>query len=117
MILKFKVGKYEFNNEQDAIEAIDSLGYQIDEEGNKLKTHKNDVIVLKYITIKDAVYDNDDNLIEEAIKSDKYSVDVVWNTFDGTEPEESAEFAPFKIDLDNEGAHSIMGVSYLDNKI
>ena len=23
----------------------------------------------------------------------------------------------FKIDLDNEGAHSIMGVSYLDNKI
>ena len=45
MIHKFKVGKYEFNNEQDAIEAIDSLGYQIDEEGNKLKTHKYKLIL------------------------------------------------------------------------
>jgi len=84
------IGKYEFNDFEDYLEAKNSLPKYEDEF---IYTH---------------------TLVELGIVGGKYCVDVSWSR---TLEEEPILFKNKKIDLDNEGIHSFYGIKYTDNKI
>lgn len=90
--------KYEFNRKSDALRYIKELWVE-DEEGNKSrKTYLVDsedlegnaiqiekpyiahVVVLGFLPIEQAEYDEEGNVTKEAVLSDKYSVDVLWES-------------------------------------
>ena len=90
--------KYEFNRKSDALRYIKELWIE-DEEGNKSrKTYLVDsedlegnaiqiekpyiahVVELGFLPIEQAEYDEEGNVIKEAVLSDKYSVDVLWES-------------------------------------
>ena len=106
-----KIGKYEFDSEEQAQELIDALGIAIDEEGNTYPTHREGIAHLRFITLQQGVYDENGNVISEPIFADKYSVDVLWSE------EEHADWAPFRIEVEGEGSHGFAGVSYQKNKV
>jgi len=84
------IGKYEFDNYEDFATAKESLPKS---EGEYIHNH---------------------TIVELGIIDGKYCVDVAWSRDLETEPE---LFEAKKIDLDNEGVHSFLGVIYTENKI
>lgn len=86
-----RIAKYEFDTQQQAQQKIQQLGY-----------HLHSIVEIGHI-IQDE---------EGLVISDKYSVDVAWR--DLTQSPE--DWQQYEIQLDNEGVHGFMGVSYLDNK-
>lgn len=115
-----KIGKYKFNSKEQAIEKIDGLGIAQDEDGNNYPTHKHTVVELGYELISEAVIDEEGEIVEEAVYSEKYLVDVLWN---GLEEDEDGDidhpygWKTYALDLDHEGVHGFLGVSYLGNKL
>ena len=97
-----KIGKYEFDNEQQAYKLIDALGNAKYKEG---------IAHLRFITLQKGVYDENGNVISEPIFADKYSVDVLWSE------EEHADWAPFRIEVEGEGSHGFSGVNYQNFKV
>ena len=90
--------KYEFNRKSDALRYIKELWIE-DEEGNKSrKTYLVDstdengdaiqiekpyvahVVELGFLPIEKAEYDEEGNITKEAVLSDKYSIDVLWES-------------------------------------
>jgi hypothetical protein len=67
--------KYEFGSKSAASAKINALG--IDEEGNP--THNNASVRLGHIVVTPADIDEEGNIITEAVLSDNYSVDVLWD--------------------------------------
>ena len=67
--------KYEFGSKSAASAKINALG--IDEEGNS--THNNAIVRLGHIVVTPAEIDEEGNIIIEAVLSDNYSVDVLWD--------------------------------------
>jgi hypothetical protein len=67
--------KYEFGSKSAASAKINALG--IDEEGNP--THNNAIVRLGHIVVTPAEIDEEGNIITEAVLSDNYSVDVLWD--------------------------------------
>ena len=97
-----KMGKYEFDNEEQAYKLIDALGNAKYKEG---------IVHLRFITLKKGVYDENDNVISQPIFADKYSVDVLWSE------EEHADWTPFRIEVEGEGSHGFAGVNYQNFKV
>jgi hypothetical protein len=96
--MKRQFKKYEFNTKTTAQKYIKELWVE-DEEGNKSrKTYSVDsvdengdaiqiekpyiahVVVLGFLPIEKAEYDEEGNVTKEAVLSDKYSVDVLWES-------------------------------------
>ena len=73
--------KYEFNTKSTATKYINEL-YVENEDG--IKTRKEPyiahVVVLGFLPIEQAEYDAEGNVTKEAVLSDKYSVDVLWES-------------------------------------
>ena len=67
--------KYQFGSESSANEKINALG--IDEEGNP--THNNAIVRLGNIVVTPAEIDAEGNVITEAVLTDTYHVDVLWD--------------------------------------
>jgi hypothetical protein len=67
--------KYEFGSKSAASAKINALG--IDEEGNP--THNNAIVRFGHIVVTPAEIDEEGNIITEAVLSDNYSVDVLWD--------------------------------------
>ena len=67
--------KYQFGSKGAATAKINALG--IDEEGNS--THNNAIVRLGHIVVTPAEIDEEGNIITEAVLSDNYSVDVLWD--------------------------------------
>lgn len=67
--------KYAFGSQGAATTKINALG--IDEEGNP--THPHSIVRLGHIVETPAVLDEEGNVVEEAILSDEYCVDVLWS--------------------------------------
>ena len=107
--MSIRLGKYEFNSKEQADSKIEGLG--VSEEGSP--THKHTVVRLGNIVVSKATYDEDGNELTPAVHSDKYHVDVLWQDVDS----HPYGWATYAIDLDNEGAHSFFGVSYMANKM
>ena len=66
--------KYSFANEAALDAAIVALG--VDEEGNA--THPHHIIKIGHIVETPAVLDEDGEVVTEAVLSDTYAVDVIW---------------------------------------
>ena len=66
--------KYSFADEAAANAAIVALGQ--DEEGNQ--THSHAIMKIGHIVETPAVIDEDGEVVTEAVLSDTYAVDVIW---------------------------------------
>lgn len=111
--MSFKIGKYEFDNKEQAESKIKALGVEIDDEGIEYPTHNHSVVKLGYIALKQGVYDEDLKEIEKPILSDKYHVDVLWKGID----DHPYGWASYAIEpTDNKGVHSFYGIDFKDNK-
>lgn len=97
-----KIGKYKFNSKEQAETKIEGLG-----------EHNHTIVKLGYEKLTDAVVDVDGVVEIEATYSDAFLVDALWDDL------ESHPFGwkSYAVDLDSEGKHTFLGVSYLDNKI
>ena len=95
------IGKYEFNSEEQAKEKIEWLGTETNEEGETYQTHNHTVVEL-------------------GSEGNKYLVDVLWQDL---EPDEDGEidhphgWKTYSVDIDTEGIHRFLGLSYQDLKI
>ena len=67
--------KYAFNSESSANEKINALG--IDEDGNQ--THNHAIVRLGNLVVTPAEIDEEGNVITEAVLTDTYHVDVLWD--------------------------------------
>ena len=67
--------KYSFGSESAANEKINALG--IDEEGNP--THNHAIVRLGNLVVTPAEIDAEGNVITEAVLTDTYHVDVLWD--------------------------------------
>lgn len=95
--MKRQFKKYEFNTKSTAQKYIKELWVE-DEEGNKSrKTYQVEVeglegvelvdkpyiahvVELGFLPIEQAEYDENGEVVKEAVLSDKYSVDVMWES-------------------------------------
>jgi hypothetical protein len=105
--------KYEFNSKEQAQEKIEGLGVKIDDiSGEQVPTHSHAVVELGYLTIKEAVIevkeDGDVDVIEEAVLSDKYSVDVLFDDLD----ESPYGWKTYEIDVEGNGVHTFSGYNF-----
>lgn len=96
--MKRQFKKYEFNTKSTAQKYIKELWIE-DEDGNESrKTYSVDstdengdtiqiekpyiahVVVLGFLPIEQAEYDAEGNVTKEAVLSDKYSIDILWES-------------------------------------
>jgi hypothetical protein len=115
-----KLGKYSFKNKEKAQKRIDALGTATDEDGNEYPTHKNTIVHLGYITLENAVIDEDGEVVTEAVLSTDWHVDVLWI---GLEANEDGVYShPYgwgskSVDVDGNGIHAFLGLDYNSLKI
>ena len=67
--------KYQFGSKGSATTKINALG--VDEEGNP--THSHAIVRLGNLVVTPAEIDEEGNVITEAVLSDTYHVDVLWD--------------------------------------
>ena len=67
--------KYQFGSKGAATTKINALG--VDEEGNP--THSHAIVHLGNIVVTPAEIDAEGNIITEAVLSDTYHIDVLWD--------------------------------------
>ncbi len=111
-----KIGKYEFNDYEQAQKKIDDLGYEIEViEGEEIKhiNHGHCVVELGNIIISHPEYDEDGNIIKETEYSNKYHVDVLW---DGIE-DHPYGWKSYAVVPEGNGLHTFFGLEYEYYKI
>jgi len=118
-----KISKYEFADEASALAKINALPSVKDEEGNDVPAHSHTIVKLGNIVIEQGEYDEEGEETKAPVLSDKYHVDVLWKNLEEVDEEGNVSvdhpygWKSFALDLDNEGMHGFMGVSYLENKM
>lgn len=108
--MAFKIGKYLFNNKEQAESKIQALS-TTNEEGELIPSN-NTIIQLGKKKLTDAVIDADGNVVTEATFSDEYLVDVMWQ--DGVE---AYGWKTYRVEPTNGELHSFLGVNYQSHKI
>lgn len=71
--------KYQFGSKSAATTKINALGTATDDDGNTYPTHKNAIVHLGNIVVTPAEIDEDGNIVSEAVLSDTYHIDVLWD--------------------------------------
>ena len=99
----FRCGKYEFSSKEQAEKKIDALG----------ETHKHTIVKIGNIAKEQALLDDDGDVIKDAIVSDKYAVDVLWQELD----KHPKGWKTYAVDIDGNGVHVFSGIDYQSNKI
>jgi hypothetical protein len=114
------IGKYAFNSEKQAKSKIKALGVSTDEEGNEYQTHKHTVVELGLEQLSENIYDEEGELLHEAVYGTDYLVDVLWYNL---EEEEDGSinhpygWASYSVNVSEEGIHGFLGLSYQELKI
>jgi hypothetical protein len=98
-----KIGKYEFESQEQALEYINGLGVTTDEEGKEIPDHENVVVKIGNICSVPAEYDEEGKITKEAVYSTKYSVDVLWKE------DQPADWEAFNIHIQGNGIHKFLG--------
>jgi len=98
-----KIGKYEFNSKEQADSKIEALGEE----------HNHAIVKLGNIVLQQAEIDDEGEVITEAVFSDKFHLDVMWNGLDS----HPYGWATYAVDLDSNGVHSFLGIDYQENKL
>ena len=107
----FNIDKYEFLSKEQFETKFKALHTE-DEEGNLIPKFKFTVIQIGHLKIEDGVYDEDGEVITPAVTDDKWHVDALWQDLE----DHPDGWGDFNIDLDTEGMHGFVGISYLENK-
>jgi len=98
-----KIGKYEFTDKAQADSKIEALGEE----------HNHTIVKLGNIVLQQAVLGEDDEVINEAVLSDKFHVDVMWIGLE----DHPYGWKSYAVDLSGNGVHSFLGVDYIENKM
>ncbi len=118
-----KVSKYEFDSEEQALGKINALPSVKDEDGKDVPSHKHTIVKLGNIVLEQGEYDEAGKETKAPVLSEKYHIDVLWKDLEETDEEGNVSvdhphgWKTYAIDLDSEGMHGFMGVSYLENKL
>ena len=72
------IGKYAFNSEKQAKSKIKALGTQTTDEGVEYPTHPHIVTELGIERLSEDIYNEEWELVQEAIYGTDYLVDVLW---------------------------------------
>ena len=110
-----KVSKYEFDSESQADTKIDALP----------ENHGHSIVKLGNIKLEQGEYDSEGNETKPPVYSNKYHIDVLWNGSEIQEIDEEENITydhpygwkTYAVEIDSEGVHSFMGVSYQENKM
>ena len=114
-----KIAKYEFLDKEQAGTKINALGTATDEDGNEYPTHKHTIVQLGNIVLQQGEYDEEGNETVAPVLSDKWHVDVLWKNL---EADEDGTINPpygwksYYVDIDGDGVHSFLGLSYNAHK-
>ncbi len=103
-----RIGKYEFDNKEQAQTKIDALGIATDENGNEYPTHKHTIVHLGNIVLEQGKYGEEGNVLVEPVLSSKWHLDVLWQGLE----EHPYVWKSYSIDLDSDGVHSFLGLDY-----
>ena len=107
-----KIGKYEFDSKEQVETKVKALGVETDENGNEYPTHKHTIVHLGHIVEQQGQYDEDGNETVAPVLSSKYHVDALWKGLD----DHPYGWKSYAIDIDDEGTHSFLGLSYTSLK-
>ena len=99
-----QIGKYSFDSKEQVQAKIDTLN----EEPNK-----HTFVHLGNIVLEQGEYDSEGEETKAPVLSAKWHLDVLWADEEG----HPYGWATRAVDLDNEGSHSFLGVSYVSNKM
>ncbi len=114
-----KIAKYEFNNKEQAETKINALGTATDENGNEYPTHKHTIVHLGNIVLQQGEYDEEGNETVAPVLSDKWHVDVLWKDLEADEDgviDHPYGWKSYYVDIDGDGVHSFLGLSYNAHK-
>ena len=103
-----KIAKYEFDSKEQVETKINALGTAIDEDGNEYPTHKHTIVHLGHIVEQQGQYDEEGNETVAPVLSDKWHVDVLWKGID----DHPYGWKSYAVDIDGDGVHSFLGLSY-----
>ena len=107
-----KIAKYEFDSKEQAETKIASLGTATDMEGNEYPSHPHTIVQLGYIVLQQGTYDEDGNELTAPVLSDKWHVDALFNGLD----EHPQVWESYAVEIDGDGVHSFLGLSYNAHK-
>lgn len=113
------IGKYAFNSKEQAQDKIEDLGTSTDDYGNTYPTHSNTVVELGFEVVSEPVLDGED-VIEEGVFGTEYLVDVIWHDLEVDEDgnvDHPYGWKSYSVNINTEGIHGFLGLSYQDLKI
>lgn len=124
MIITPKIGKYEFPNKETFDLAFEEL-HTVDEDGQLVPKFRFSDPVFPKLILKNTEYDEEGNIIEEQVMSNRFFVDFAW--FFEDEYNEEGEvikkehpigFEQYKSTIEKgQGLHTFIGIDYQQNKI
>ena len=100
--------KYEFDSEAKAQSNIDALPHVQDEDGNDVPNHKHTIVKLGYLWKTEPTYNEEGEVETEGVRSNKYSVDVLWNDLEAS----PSGWASNEIELVGNGVHTFAGHNF-----
>jgi hypothetical protein len=114
-----RIAKYEFDSKEQAETKINALGTATDENGNEYPTHKHTIVHLGNIVLQQGEYDEEGNETVAPVLSDKWHVDVLWKDLEADEDgviDHPYGWKSYYVDIDGDGVHSFLGLSYNAHK-
>ena len=114
-----KIGKYEFNSKEQADDKIAALGIEKQDDGKYYPTHSHSIVHLGCKVLEQPTFDEEGNILIEAVIGDKYMVDVLWINLEADEDggvDHPYGWKSYSISIDNEGCHCFYGKSYQELK-
>jgi len=114
-----KIAKYAFDSKEQAETKINALGTATDENGNEYPTHKHTIVHLGNIVLEQGEYDEEGNETVAPVLSDKWHVDVLWKNLEADEDgtiDHPYGWKSYYVDIDGDGVHSFLGLSYNAHK-
>jgi len=113
------IGKYAFNSEKQAKSKIKALGTQTTDEGVEYPTHPHIVTELGIERLSEDIYNEEWELVQEAIYGTDYLVDVLWYDLEEENGSVSHPYgwATYSVNVSGEGIHSFLGLKYQELKI
>jgi hypothetical protein len=109
--MNINIGKYEFNSKEQFETKFAALHTE-DEEGNLIPNSKFTIVSIGHLVIEEGVYDEEGVEITPPVMGDKWHVDALWKDLE----DHPYGWKTYSIDIDTEGMHGFMGLSYLQYK-
>ena len=109
--MKLNIAKYAFNSREQFQDKFDAL-HTVDEEGKLIPNFKFGVVKLGNIQLEAPTFDEEGEVLTEAVLSEQWHVDVAW--FE--QEDHPYGWKSYNVDLDSEGMHGFAGLNYLDHK-